>query len=249
MTQEAAIRERFAHIRARIAAAAVRAGRSPGDVCLIAVSKMKPTADIAAAFAIGQRDFAENYMQEAVPKLRDVEACIRARLPGEEAATDAGNRPRWHFIGSLQRNKARDAVQFFDCFHALDRAKLADALEKRAADLDRHFDVLLQVDLANEPQKGGVPPDALPALAHHVAGLPHLRAIGLMAVPPACADPEQTRPHFAALRALRDRLRDVEGLSEIRELSMGMSGDFEVAIEEGATFIRVGTALFGSRDE
>ncbi len=246
MTQEAVIQERFARIRARIAAAAERSGRSPDEVCLIAVCKTKPAADIAAAFAIGQRDFAENYMQEAVPKLHEVDACIRAQLPGDEVAAE--DRPRWHFIGSLQRNKARDAVQFFDCFHALDRAKLADALEKRAADLDRHFDVLLQVDLANEPQKGGVPPDALPALAQHVASLPHLHAIGLMAVPPVGTDPEQSRPHFATLRALRDRLRDVEGLSEIRELSMGMSGDFEVAIEEGATFIRVGTALFGARD-
>jgi len=246
MSPEEAITGRLARIRERVAEAARRAGRSPDDVRLIAVSKTKPVEAIAAAFAAGQRDFAENYMQEAVPKLLEVTAALADGY--ENGNAGAGERPRWHFIGSLQRNKARDVVQHFDCFHALDRAKLADELEKRAAAIERHIDVLIQVNLAGELQKGGVAPEDLPALAHHIAGLPHIHMVGLMAVPPACANPEESRPHFAALRALRDRLRDVEGLSEIRELSMGMSGDFEVAIEEGATLIRIGTAIFGPRD-
>ncbi len=152
----------------------------------------------------------------------------------------------WHLVGHLQTNKAKPAVELFDLIHAVDRGKLARALDAAAAQLGKVQDVLLQVNQAGEDTKSGVAPEAAAELLQEVAQLPHLRVRGLMTMPPWFADPEAARPYFKALRELRDRLRDLTGLP-LTELSMGMSGDFAVAVEEGATLVRVGTAIFGHR--
>ncbi len=214
---------RLAAVRARIAAAAERAGRSLKDVTLVAVSKTHPAAAVRAAYAAGQRDFGENYAQELVAK--------RAELADLDDA-------RWHFIGRLQRNKAKD-VAGAALIHAVDGAPLADALARRVPAGARQ-DVLVQVNIAGETTKAGVSPDEAPALVDAIAALPALRCVGLMTMPPPVAQPEDNRPHFRALAALARRL----GLAQ---LSMGMSDDFEVAVEEGATLVRVGTAVFGAR--
>jgi hypothetical protein len=234
------IAARLAATRASIAAAAARAGRDPAEIALVGVAKQVGAEAIAEAVAAGLRDVGENYLQEAQGK--------RAALA--EAYARLGARPpRLHFIGRLQRNKARGVASGFDCVHSVDRPELCDALGRHADAAGRRLDVLIQVDLAGEPQKGGAPPDAVPELLRACARWPSLRAAGLMHVPPADPDPERARPHFAALRALREALcQSAEGAA-LRELSMGMSADFEVAIEEGATIIRVGTALFGARGE
>jgi hypothetical protein len=192
---------------------------------------------VAAAVRAGLTDVAENYLQET--------AARRSELAKQIAETGAAP-PRWHFVGRLQRNKARAVAQLFDVVHTLDRPELGDVLDRHAAAERRTLDALIQVNTSGEAQKGGAAPDRVRALLAAGAAWPHLRITGLMAIPAASDDPERTRPAFAMLRALRDSLRaDHPGLVE---LSMGMSGDFEVAIEEGATIIRVGTALFGPRE-
>lgn len=209
-------------LRARLAGAAARAGRDPAAVRLIAVAKTKPAALVRAAIDAGVTDIGENYVQEAIEK---------------RAAVGAG--ARWHLIGHLQRNKAGRAVETFDCIQTIDSPALAAAVARHAAARGRVVPVLLEVKLGGEASKSGVPPADLPALLA-AARLPGLAVEGLMTVPPP-GPPETARPHFRALRDLRDR----HGL---RELSMGMSDDFEVAIEEGATMVRVGRAIFGARD-
>jgi pyridoxal phosphate enzyme (YggS family) len=217
-------------LEARFAAAAARAGRDRGEIALVGVAKQVPAARVAEAVAAGLAHVGENYVNEA-----------RAKLPEISAALDRRGVawPRWHFVGRLQRNKAKLVATAFDCLHSLDRAELGDALERHLADSGRRLDALVQVNLAGEAQKGGLAPGAVPALLQASARWRALRVVGLMAVPPADADP---RPHFIALRRLRDELG-----GGLRELSMGMSADFEVAVEEGATIIRIGTAIFGAR--
>jgi len=216
-------------VRAAIAASCQRAGRDPGEVRLVAVSKTVDLERIRAAIDAGQDLFGENYLQEA----RDKIAAL-------------GRKVSWHLVGHLQSNKARGAVELFDLIHAMDRGKLARALDGAAARLGKVQDVLIQVDLGGEDTKSGVLPAAAPELLQELARLPHLRPRGLMTMPPWFPDPEAARPYFRALRVLRDHLRGLTGLA-LTELSMGMSGDFEVAVEEGATLVRVGTAIFGSR--
>jgi len=211
----------LAAVRARIARAAERAGRDPGSVHLIAVSKTKPAALVRAALAAGATDFGENYVQEAVAKRAEV-----------------GAGGRWHLIGHLQRNKAARAVETFDCIQTVDSAALGTALARHAAEQQRTIHVLVEVRVGGEATKSGVDPEALPALLAELQ-LPALVVDGLMTVPPP-GDPEAARPHFRTLRALGER-------AGLRELSMGMSDDFEVAIEEGATMVRVGRAIFGAR--
>jgi pyridoxal phosphate enzyme (YggS family) len=234
------VADRLAAIRERIAAAAARAGRPANDVRLVGVSKRQPVAKLVAAVRAGLDCLGENYVQEAQTKLPQ----LRAALEGSGA-----NFPQCHFIGQLQRNKAGVATQLFDVIETLDRARLGDALEQRAAAAGKRLGVLLQVDLSGEAGKGGCTPDALPELLGAAQGWPHLRVVGLMSIPAPAGDPQQLRPAFAQLRELRDTLRGVPGGEALAELSMGMSADFEVAIEEGATSVRVGTALFGPRDE
>lgn len=216
-------------VRAAVAAAARRVGRDPGQVRLVAVSKTVDLDRLRAAIAAGHNLFGENYLQEAKAKI-DV----------------LGREVSWHLVGHLQSNKAKGAVALFDLIHAVDRLKLAKALEAAAARLGKVQDVLIQVNQGGEDTKSGVAPEAAPELLQEVARLPHLRVLGLMTMPPWFPDPEAVRPYFRALRELRDRLRDLSGLP-LPELSMGMSGDYQVAVEEGATLVRVGTAIFGPR--
>lgn len=234
-----ALAARLAALRERIAAAARRAGRDPAAVRLIGASKRQPAARVAAAFRAGLRDVGENYVQEAIGKQAEVQAIL-----GPEAAGLT-----WHGIGHLQRNKARDAIAAFACLHGVDSERIAAALEKHAAAAGRVVPVLVQVNVSREPTKSGVDEAELPALLAALAAHPHLRVIGLMAMPAPTADPEAARPAFARLRALRDSLRDAPGGAALAELSMGMSHDFEVAVEEGATMVRIGTELFGPRPD
>jgi pyridoxal phosphate enzyme (YggS family) len=223
-----AIARNLAEVRAAIAAACRKAGRDPEEVRLVAVSKTVDAERVRQAMAAGQDIFGENYLQEAKDKIAVL-----------------GRQVSWHLVGHLQTKKAKAAVALFDLIHAVDRLKLAQALEAAAAQQNKVQDVLLQVNQGGEDTKSGVAPNAALELVQALAQLPHLRLLGLMTMPPWLA-PEAVRPYFQALRALRDRLRDQTGL-HLQELSMGMSGDYEVAVEEGATLVRVGTAIFGHR--
>ncbi len=216
-------------VRGRIAAAARRAGRDPALVRLLAVSKTVPREQMRLAVAAAQLLIGENYLQEARPKIAGLGPALS-----------------WHFIGHLQSNKAKAAVALFDVIHGVDRLKLAQALDSAAAAAGARQEVLVQVNLAGEASKSGAAPETVPGLLRELGRLPHLRVLGFMTLPPWLADPEAVRPYFRALRELRDRLEASLGLP-LPELSMGMSGDFEVAVAEGATLVRVGTAIFGSR--
>ncbi|MBW2269153.1 MAG: YggS family pyridoxal phosphate-dependent enzyme [Deltaproteobacteria bacterium] len=233
-----AIATRLAALRARIADAAARSGRSPETIRLVGVSKRQPLVRIAAAVRAGLDCIGENYVQEAQAKLPK----LRTEL--ERHGIDP---PRCRFIGQLQRNKAGAAVELFDAIETLDRERLGASLERRAAAAGRTLEVLLQVDVSGEPGKGGCAPEALPSLLAASQQWPQLRVTGLMAIPAPADDPEQLRPAFSRLRELRDSLQSAPGGESLTELSMGMSADFEVAIEEGATSVRIGTALFGPR--
>jgi pyridoxal phosphate enzyme (YggS family) len=226
-----ALRARLADVRARIARAAGRAGRDPAAVRLIAVSKTFPAENVRAAAAAGQIDFGENKVQEALLKMD-----ATADLP-----------LRWHLIGHLQSNKAKKAVRF-DAVHSIDGAALLQKLDETAAAAGRRIDLLVQVDLAGEATKHGAHEDELTAIFDAARSARSCRCVGLMIIPPAVDDPEAARPYFRQLRDVRDRLvaRGVDA-SMLQELSMGMSHDFEVAVEEGATLVRVGTAIFGGR--
>ena len=238
MTTAAEISSRLAAVRARVAAAAQRSGREGDAITLVAVGKKMSEAKIVAAVCAGLRDLGENYVQEAVAKIPAVRAELE-RL-GER-------QPRWHFVGQLQRNKARDVVRLFDTISSLDRAQLGAELERRAAGEERSLDLLIQINLSGEPQKGGVAPADLGPLLKASSAWSRLRVVGLMTIPAATDNAEDSRPFFAQLRELRDEFRGKPGAEHLSELSMGMTGDFEVAIEEGATIVRVGTAIFGPR--
>ena len=214
------MRANLGRVQEAVARACARAGRSPDDVLLIAVSKTMDVERVRLAIAAGVAALGENRVQEAKEKI------------------EALGRPvPWHLIGSLQTNKARDAARLFDWIHSVDRLELAQELSRRAESV---LNLLLQVNLGDEPQKGGVAPAELKRLHELVAALPNLKVRGLMAIPPATLQPEQARPFFRQLRELREQLG-------LEHCSMGMSADFEVAIEEGATMVRVGTAIFGPR--
>ena len=226
------VTDRLAHVRARSSAAARSAGRDPSSVRLVAVSKTLPLSVIREAYAAGQRDFGENRVQEALQKIAD----------GADMAV------RWHLVGHLQTNKARKAGPAFAVMHGIDSVDLLHKLDAAAAEAGTTPELLIQVDLAGEATKHGLPPKEVPPLFEAAAGCRAARVTGLMTVPPRPDDAEDARPYFARLRTLRDGWRDA-GVpdSMLRELSMGMSGDFEVAIQEGSTMVRVGTAIFGSR--
>jgi pyridoxal phosphate enzyme (YggS family) len=225
------IAQNLAAVRRRLEAAARRAGRDPAAVRLVAVSKTVDLDRVRQAVAAGQLIFGENYLQEAQAK-----------------AAALGPGVSWHFVGHLQTKKARGAVALFDLIHSVDRLKLARALEEAAARQGKIQEILVQVDLAGEESKSGAPPDTVADLLREISTLAHLRIGGLMTMPPWFSDPEAVRPYFKALRELRDRLRQQQVIdNSLAELSMGMSGDYEVAVEEGATLVRVGTAIFGVR--
>jgi PLP dependent protein len=232
VTHQADIAARLTEIRERIGLAAERAGRRSGDVRLVAVSKTYPIECVEAAADAGQQDFGENRVQEALLKIAAAPA-----LP-----------VRWHLVGHLQSNKVRKAAGPFACIHSVDRLDLLRDLDRAAAEAGATPEVLIQVDLSGEATKHGAPADQVRAIAEAAGGCRAVRLAGLMLLPPYFDDPEQVRPYFVRLRQLRDRLR-TEGVpaDRMRELSMGMSHDFEVAVQEGATIVRVGTAIFGPR--
>jgi hypothetical protein len=229
---------RLAAVRERIARAAARAGRRAEEVLLVGVAKRQSAAAVAAAVRAGLRAAGESYVQEARAKLPEV----AARLAAEGLEP-----PRWHLVGRLQRNKARHAARLFDVVETIDGAQLAAELDRRAAAEGRRLAVLFQVNLSGEPQKGGIAPEELPALIEASGTWRALEPVGLMTLPAGDADPEAARPVFARLRRLLEKAPRTPRGGRLRELSMGMSGDFEVAIEEGATIVRVGTAIFGAR--
>lgn len=224
------IADRLLAVVRRVDAAATDSGRDPSQVTLIAVGKTFDAEVVNRAVVAGATDLGENRVQEAVAKKPDVSAA------------------RWHLIGPLQRNKARAALEVFDIVHTVDRFSIADRLQYLLTEHwpDRRLDVLLEVNVAEEPQKAGVDPDETAELLEHVLGCDRLSVRGLMAIPPWSDDPETSRPWFRHLHELRDRLED-EMAHPLPELSMGMSHDFEIAIAEGATMVRVGTAIFGPR--
>ncbi len=213
----------LAAVRSRLADAAARAGRSPGDITLVGVSKTHPADVLRAAFDSGLRDFGENRVQEAAPKIH--------------ALREQGAVPRWHLVGHLQRNKVRAAIDLFDILHSVDSERLAEAISAAAT---RAVRVFIEVNAAGEETKFGVAPADVSKLAERIGRLPNIELAGLMTVAPQVDDPEDVRPVFSALRQLRDAVG-------LRELSMGMTDDFEVAVEEGSTLVRVGRAIFGAR--
>ena len=225
------IRERLVRVREQIARAAERAGRSAENITLIAVTKTFDSATVQQAVDAGARDLGENRVQEAMTKV----AAVKGDL-------------RWHLIGHLQANKARQAIDTFDVIHTIDSSQLTARLDRIAGEMGRRPAVLVQVDLAHEPTKSGADESELPAIIEALDSAHNLELRGLMTLPPFFDSPEQTRPYFRRLRKILEGLNQLrQPEKELTELSMGMSHDFDVAIEEGATMVRVGTAIFGSR--
>jgi pyridoxal phosphate enzyme (YggS family) len=219
-------------VRARVAAAARRAGRAPESVRIVAAAKTKPVDMIEAAIAAGATDIGENYVQEAAEKIRRISVPVT-----------------WHAIGHLQRNKAARAVELFQVIHTLDSAALGGALARHAEQRGQVVRVLIEVNIGGEISKNGVAPGQVAALLDALVPQRWLLIDGLMAIPPPGPSAEGARPYFHALRELRERLRrDAPANAPLRELSMGMTDDFEVAVEEGATMVRIGRAIFGERD-
>jgi pyridoxal phosphate enzyme (YggS family) len=230
----ALLASRIAEVKERINSAARRSGRDPAGVTLVAVTKTFPAEVVREAISCGLDVFGENRVQEA-----------RAKIPlvGREGVS-------WHLVGHLQRNKVKYCFDLFDLIHSVDSLGLAEVIDSRAVAKARVMDVLLEVNVAGEEAKHGVMPEEALALAQAVGKLERLRVKGLMSMPPWITDPEENRGHFVALRQVAEEIAraGIEGV-EMSELSMGMSSDFEVAIEEGATMVRIGTAIFGAREE
>ena len=223
--------ERIRQVRLHVAEAAVHSGRSADAVTIIAVTKTVPVERIALAYELGLKVFGENRVQEARAKIAALEYPL----------------VRWHLIGHLQSNKVARAVELFDLIQSVDSVHLAEALEHSAAARGRTISVLLQVNVSGEASKEGVSPADLPTLAAEAQRMPHLRVQGLMTIAPYTTEPDEVRPVFRRLRELRDGLRERFPQGSWDALSMGMSNDFAVAIEEGATMVRIGRALFGER--
>ena len=218
-------------VRERIAAAARRAGRDPAEITLVAVSKTQPVEVIGAAYELGLRDFGENRLEEAESKLD--------RLPADI---------RWHMVGHVQSRKAAQAVRPYALVHSVDSVKLARRLDRFAGEIGRTLPVLLEVNVSGEASKYGLQPADVEIAAEAMRGFQHLQIQGLMTMAPIVPDPEEARPVFVALRELRERLAARFPDLDWRHLSMGMTDDFEVAVEEGATIVRIGRAIFGERD-
>lgn len=221
--------ERIAAIQERISSACARAGREPGSVTLVAVSKTHPPEAIREAANAGLTVFGESRVQEA-----------RAKIPLCPSGIS------WHLVGHLQSNKVKHAVQLFEVIHSVDSFRLLEAVDRACDEAGRRMDVLLEVNVSGEAVKFGLGPEAVPDVLKRANELMRVNVAGLMTMPPFAEDAEKARPHFRRLRELRDKWRAESGFA-LDQLSMGMSGDFEVAIEEGATLVRVGTALFGER--
>jgi pyridoxal phosphate enzyme (YggS family) len=233
---------RLKEVRGRIEACARRAGRAPTEITLVAVSKTHPASLVAAAIGAGATDFGENRVQEAAEKIAELGWGTK-----RDEASDA--RARWHLIGHLQSNKARRAVQLFDVIHTVDSVALVERLERLCEEENRaELKVLAQLSLAGEATKAGAEVGELPAIVERINSCARVRLVGLMTMPPFSDEAETARPYFRRLRELRDEWRARGAFpAGTGELSMGMSHDYEVAIEEGATMVRVGTAIFGAR--
>ncbi len=232
MKQMATIADRLIRLKQTIQETARSCGRDPKSIHLVAVSKRKPLSDIRSAALAGQIIFGENRIQEAVKKQQ---SCQNLSIS-------------WHMIGHLQKNKVKQAATVFDAIHSIDSIELAERLNRSLSKISRTMDCFIQVKLSEEESKTGVAPDNLSRVASYVQSLPNLNLIGLMGMPPFTTDPEQATPYFRNLRHLRDELNRKEmEQNPIEELSMGMSHDFKVAIREGATYIRIGTLIFGER--
>ncbi len=225
------VAENYREVEARVAAACKRSGRKREDVTLIAVSKTKPVEMIRELMAIGVKDFGENKPQELKTKTEEITEPLR-----------------WHLIGNLQTNKVKYVVGRACLIHSVSSLHLAEALQKEAAKKDLVCRVLVEVNIAGEETKSGVSPEEAAGLARQIAALPNLEVCGLMAIAPPVESPEENRGYFRSMRLLKEKIAAMElDRVSMDELSMGMTGDFEVAIEEGATLVRVGTAIFGSR--
>ena len=226
------IKTNIENIRDAIIHAAEKAGRNPDGVTLVAVSKRKPAEKIEQAIESGQKDFGENYIQEAMEKID---------ILGRDAAT-------WHFIGHLQSNKAKFAVKYFDLIHTVDSVKLAAEINKQAAKINKIQPILLQVNIALETTKSGAAAVEVQDMVRQMDALENIRLEGLMCMPPFFDDPEEARIYFKKLNEISRGIRELGlGNTNMTHLSMGMSNDFGVAVEEGATLVRVGTAIFGER--
>ncbi|MEX2321765.1 MAG: YggS family pyridoxal phosphate-dependent enzyme [Saccharospirillum sp.] len=228
-TNATSFSDRLADVNARIAAACNRSGRSPKEITLVAVSKTWPLADLETAVAAGARDLGENYVQEAVDKITQWQ----------------GPAPIWHFIGPLQSNKTRQVAELFDWVHSVDRLKIARRLSEQRPAEKGPLSVCIQVNISNDPAKAGVAPADVEGLLADMSGLDNLTVAGLMAIPALNLDDITLRQQYSELKTLRDTL--ITTYPDCKSLSMGMSGDFELAIENGATHVRVGSALFGQR--
>lgn len=226
------MKNRIQKIEQQIREAAIKAGRSPEEIRLVAVSKIKPAEMVREAMQAGQRIFGENYIQEAVAKIEEI---------GSEGI-------EWHFIGHLQSKKSKYAAGVFTLIHSVDSLKLAREIDKQAAKKGTIQEILIQVNTSGEESKSGATDASVIELVRDVAALEHVAVKGLMTMPAFFDDPEGARPYFRQLRLIKERIESlaIPGV-EMKELSMGMSGDFEVAIEEGSTLVRVGTAIFGAR--
>jgi len=225
------VSDNLKRVREKIENAASRAGRNPKDIQLVAVSKTVDAKRIREAIEAGATIFGENYIQEAREKIKEL-----------------GHEVRWDFIGHLQRNKVNHAVDLCEMIHTVDRLSLAQEINRVAEKKNKKTRVLVQVNISGEEAKSGINPGGVTSLVSEIASMGNLSLEGLMTMPPFFDDPEKTRPYFTALRKLRDKiLVENSGDSALKELSMGMSGDFEVAIEEGSTAVRIGTAIFGER--
>ncbi|WP_321401094.1 YggS family pyridoxal phosphate-dependent enzyme [Maridesulfovibrio sp.] len=222
--------ENISEVKEEVAQACLRSGRKLGEVAVMAVSKLHAASDIEILYKAGHRCFGESYVQEALAKQEEL----------------AGLDIDWHFIGGLQSKKAKLVAGNFCAIHSVDSSKLAGLLNKKAEDLEVVQNILIQVNTAGEEQKSGVSEEALPALVEEILGYENLKLTGLMCLPPFFGDPEGARPYFARLRMLSEGMEKLFGI-KLPELSMGMTGDFRVAIEEGSTMIRVGTKIFGTR--
>jgi pyridoxal phosphate enzyme (YggS family) len=230
MDEKEQIQSNISDVLQRISQTAIKCGRNPDEIRLVAVGKTQPVSRIRHAITAGARIIGENYIQQAREKF--------------DALSQFDT--QWHFIGHLQSNKAKYAVRMFDLIHSVDSLKLARELNKQARKVGKKQPILLQVNISAEPTKSGIAEKQAHELAEQVMALENLHLQGLMTMPPFFHAPEKARPYFSALRDLRDRLESLLEI-EFNELSMGMTGDFEVAIEEGATLVRIGTALFGAR--
>jgi len=226
------MKQRLDALKSRIRQTALDCGRDPASVRLVAVSKTHPAERVKSAIEAGAEILGENYIQEARTKIDNL---------SEESVS-------WHFIGHLQRNKAKFAVPLFDLIHSVDSVRLAKEIDKQAAKHDKVQEILVQVNISGEETKSGIDPEECLVMLREIAGMKRVAVKGLMTMPPFFDQPEKARPFFSALKGLADEVRNakISGI-EMAELSMGMTGDFEAAIAEGATLVRVGTAIFGER--